>query len=50
MGSEDVDWIFLAQERDKMWVLANAVMKRRVCVNVRIVLTSRQIIIFSKVK
>jgi hypothetical protein len=30
MGSEEVGWIYLAQDRDKLWVLANAIMNLRV--------------------
>ena len=26
MGSDDVDWIYLAQDRDELWVLANEIM------------------------
>jgi hypothetical protein len=50
LGSEDVDWIYLAQDRGKLWVLASAVMNLRVTENLRIYLTSRQIIFFSKIK
>jgi hypothetical protein len=26
MGSEDVDWIYLAQDREKLWLPANTLM------------------------
>jgi len=50
MGYGAVNWIYLAQDREKLWILTNAVMNRRVTENLRIVLTSKQIIIFSKVR
>jgi len=40
VGCEDVDWIDLAQDRDRRWALVNAVMNLRVPLNAENFLTS----------
>jgi hypothetical protein len=47
VGCEEMDWIDLAQDRDRWWALVNAVLKLQVPQNVGNFLTSCKLVSFS---